>query len=556
MTERTRREQMLTFLLTPAVVLAVVVLAVITYRTTFQIEKLRERSVMEATLSVANEKADRVDKRIVEEDNVVVAVADPAFIGKLAHRWLPTAARETPTVRAVLVLNATGDHEVLDFASRKPGPDDDEFRRLLVYRLLPHLELSRPPIDELRHLHRSIDEQSYLISYWQRQVGDKRYLIVAWHDVPQIVHYLFPRLLEDATGHANMYVADEEGRTVFGEPVRGSQLTVGRPFQTTLYGWRLHATLTTAAEYGANVERRRELEMITVGVSFLVVVSGVVIVVVAAERERRLAALKSEFVANVSHELKTPLALVRMFSELLATDRVRDDAKRKQYLSIIVRESDRLSALIENVLDFARVERGKAAYDFEQGDLGETVKRAVEACRYRAEGEGLEVTLQVAPQLPATLHDARAIELALLNLIDNAVKYAKDGKRLEVVVSPRGARTLELRVVDHGPGIAPEERRLVFERFVRGHGARERQIRGSGIGLALVQHIARSHGGQAWVESTEGGGSTFILTIPVRAGDAGQPRTQQTGESATAGGSEGDGTRPSGQVGVDPNPAS
>lgn len=516
MTERTRREQLLTFLLTPAVVLAVVVLAVITYRTTFQIEKLRERSVMEATLSVANEKADRVDKRIIEQDNVVVAVADVATIGKLARKWLPTAARETPTIRAVLILDADGDHEVLDYASRKPGPDDDDFRRLLIYRLLPQLELARPPIEELRHLHGSVDDQSYLISYWQRELDGKRYLVVAWHDVPQIVHYLLPRLLEDATGHARMYVADEEGRTVYGEPMRGGELTVGRPFQTTLYGWRLHATLTTAAEYGANVERKRELEMVMVGVSFLVVVAGVVIVVVAAERERRLAALKSEFVANVSHELKTPLALVRMFSELLATDRVRDDAKRKQYLSIILRESERLSALIENVLDFARVERGKAAYEFSDDDLGDTVTRAVEAYRYRAEREGVELAVVVAPELPPTRHDGRAIELALLNLLDNGVKYAKDGKRLEVRVAPRGTRTIELRVMDHGPGIPPDERRRVFERFVRGRNARDRRVRGSGIGLALVRHIARSHGGQAWVEPTPGGGATFVVTVAVR----------------------------------------
>ena len=518
MTERTRSEQLLTFLLTPAVVLAVIVLAVITYRTTFKIEKLREQSVMEATLSVANEKADRVDMRSIEQDNVVVTVADVGALSTLGRRWLPTASRETPTIRAVLILNAQGDHEVLDFASRKPGPEDDDFRRLLVHRILPQMDLDRPPLEELRHLHKEFDDQSYLVSYWQQQWGERRYLVVAWHYVPQIVHDLFPRLLEDATGKARMYVADEAGRAVYGEPVRGGELTVGRPFQTTLYGWRLHATLTTAAQYGANVEEKRRLEVIMGGVSFLVVVAGVVIVVAAAERERRLAALKSEFVANVSHELKTPLSLVRMFAELLATDRVRDDAKRKQYLSIIMRESERLTALIENVLDFARVERGKAAYDFEEGSLAETVTRAVEAYRYRAEREGMEMRLEVGVGMADTLHDARAVELALLNLLDNAVKYGRDGKLVEVKAHQRGGRTLEIRVVDHGPGVAEEERRRVFERFVRGRGARGQQIRGSGIGLALVQHIARSHGGQASVEKTPGGGATFIFTVAVRAG--------------------------------------
>ena len=369
MAERTRRELVLTFLLTPAVVLAVLVLAVITFRTTFQIEKLRQRSVIEATLSLANEKTDRLDKRLIEEDNVIIAEADVTSIGSLPRRWLPTAARETPTVRAVIVLDLEGDHEVLDFASRNPGPEDDAFRRMLVYRVLPQLELTRPPVEELRHLHRIFDGQSHLISYWQRQVADRKFLIVAWHDVPTIVHDLFPRVFADTSVHARMQVVDEQGLMVYGTPMRGTEFTVGRPFQTTLYNWRLAVALTAAEELGERVERRRMLEMLMVAASFLVVVSGVIIVVVAAERERRLAALKSDFVANVSHELKTPLSLVRMFAELLASDRVRDDQKRKQYLSIIMSESERLSALIENVLDFARLERGKAAYTFQEADL-------------------------------------------------------------------------------------------------------------------------------------------------------------------------------------------
>ncbi len=516
MAERTRREQLLTFLLTPAVVLGVLALAVITFRTTFQIEKLRQQSVLEATVSVANEKADRLDKRIIEEDNVIIAEADVSALGSLASRWLPTAARETPTVRSVLVLEAGDDHQVYDFASQNPGPEDDEFRRLLIHRLMPHMDLKRPPVKELRHLHRTVDGRSYLISYWQRSHDGKKFLVVAWHEVPRIVHDLFPGMLEDTTGHARVHVMDEEGRTVFGQPTPGGVFTVGRPFETTLYGWRLYATLTRAEELGESVERRRELEMITVAVSFLVVAAGVIIVVVAAERERRLAALKSEFVANVSHELKTPLSLVRMFSELLATGRVQDEDKRQRYLSIIMRESERLSALIENVLDFARAERGKVAYHFEAADLGEVVTRAVDVYRYRVEREGMSIEVAIAPDLPPTTLDERALELALVNLMDNAIKYAKEGGLIRVEVGMRGARTMEVRLSDRGPGIPKEEQRRIFERFVRGKGARDGQVRGSGIGLALVQHIARSHGGQVWVESELGKGSTFRFTIPAK----------------------------------------
>jgi len=516
MTERSRRELLLTFLLTPMIVLGVVALAVITLRTTFQIERLRLQSVLQATASVANEKADRLDKRIIEEDNVVAAETDLSAIGSLARRWLPTASRETPTVRAVLVMRGDGEHDVYDYASQSPGPDDDVFRRLLIHRLLPQLEPSGESAEELKHLHSNINGQSYLVSYWRRIHDGKKYVIVAWHDVPHIVHSLFPRMLEDAMGHARVHVVDEQGRTIYGQPTAGGAFTVGRPFETTLYGWKLFVTLTTAEELSESVERRQELERVSLAVSFLVVVAGVIIVVVAAERERRLARLKSDFVANVSHELKTPLSLVRMFSELLSTGRVRDDTKRQQYISIIVRESERLSSLIENVLDFAQLERGKAAYQFDEGSVGDIVTRTVDAYRHRWEHEGVEIRLDVQPDLPPTLLDDRALELALVNLMDNAVKYAKDGKTIDVSVRMRGARTIETRVTDHGPGIPHEEQRLVFDRFMRGKGARDQRIRGSGIGLSLVQHIARSHGGRAWVESEIGKGASFFLALPVR----------------------------------------
>src|SRR5262249_35654510 len=136
--ERTGRERLLTFLLVPAIVVGVLVLGWVTFRTTFQLDKLRQQSVVEATLSLANEKVDRLDKRIIEEDNVVLAESDLGQLPYVAHRWLLTAARETPTVRAVLVLDPqSASHDVLAFTSRAGGgPDDDAFRRLLAERML------------------------------------------------------------------------------------------------------------------------------------------------------------------------------------------------------------------------------------------------------------------------------------------------------------------------------------------------------------------------------------------------------------------------------------
>jgi len=525
-----RREGRITSLVfLPLVLVAAGVLAYVTIRTNLQVDKLGRQSMLEATLGLANEKADRLDKHIVEEDNVVFAIAAPATLPELTERWLPTAQRETPTVRAILVLDEA--HEVLAFASRAGGAfwDEEAFRRLLTRRMIGDMELGVQREDELRHLHHAYGGQSYLVSYWQRSYAGRRYLVVAWHDIGRIVRETLPTLYTELllqgalpTRSSRVNVVDEDGRIIYGPPLRTGEFTVGVRFPTTLYNWRLQVSPNASEELAAHVQSRRILELSMVTLSCVVIVAGVGAILFAAEKQRRISALQSDFVANVSHELKTPLALVRMFGEMLQSGRVSSEAKQKEYLEIIVRESERLSALIENVLDFARVERGREAYEFARGDVGEAVAKAVAVYRYRAEREGVELTIDVEPGLPAARIDERAIQLAVINLVDNALKYAPDGK----VIAIRAAREgdgIAVRITDQGPGVPEDERERIFERFVRGaqtsaaEPGRSRTsspVRGSGIGLALVKHIAESHGGRAWVEGAMGAGATFVFTVP------------------------------------------
>src|SRR5580658_2878952 len=422
-----RRERLASAVLLPAVLAAVGILAYFTYRTTLQVEHLRQQSVFEATLGLANDKADRLDKRIIEQDEVIFAIADPARLADLAPRWLPTAQRETPTVRAVVVLDEA--HTVLAFASRAGGAfaEEEAFRRLLVQRMCGDMDLARLPPDELRHLHHEYRGQSYLVSYWQRVVtppagadepadpGQRRYLVVAWHDIGRIVKDTMPTLFSEAPTPSRVNVVDEDGRIIFGPPLRSGQFTVAVRFPTTLYSWRVQVSPGASDELTARVQSRAMLELVMVVLSCAVIVLGVATILLAAERERRISALKSDFVANVSHELKTPLALVRMFGEMLQSGRVASEEKRQEYLDIIVSESERLSALIENVLDFARVEKGRQAYDFADGDVGEAVSRAVNVYRYRAEREGVDLTTEVDQNLPRAHIDERALQLAVIN---------------------------------------------------------------------------------------------------------------------------------------------
>jgi two-component system phosphate regulon sensor histidine kinase PhoR len=538
-----QREKLARFVVLPAVLAAVGIVAFFMFRTTLQVERLRRQSVLEATLGLANEKADRLDKRIVEQDNVVFAVADPLRVAELPQRWLPTAQRETPTVRAIVVLDEA--RTVVAFASRAGGAfaEEEAFRRLLVQRMCGDMDLTRMPPDELRHLHHEYRGQSYLLSYWLRVVtspavddpqadpGPRRYLVVAWHDIGRIVKDTMPNLFSEAPTPSRVNVVDEDGRIIFGPPLRSGEFTVAVRFPTTLYGWRVQVSPGASDELTARVQNRAMLELLMIVLSCAVIVVGVATILLATEKERRMSALKSEFVANVSHELKTPLALVRMFGEMLQSGRVGSDAKRQEYLDIIVSESERLSSLIENVLDFARVERGRQAYELAEGSVGDAVSKAVNVYRHRAEREGVELAVHVEADLPKVTIDERAIQLAVINLIDNAIKYAPETGVVAVHAASENG-SIVVRVVDRGPGVPPEDRERIFERFVRGSTARAsasgRPVRGSGIGLALVKHIAESHGGLAWVESSPGHGASFAISIPAGKSREGAPGAGDT----------------------------
>src|SRR5512145_2295018 len=365
MAESSPRQRLLTFLLLPAFVVAVLVLNWITFRNSFQLEKLREQSVVEATFLLANEKADRLEKHIIDQDNVVASLLQPDDHSTFAADWLSVARVQTPTIRAVFLFDlATADREIVGFASRFPGLEDERFRRMLVHLLLPEMKLDLDPQGELRHLHRIVDGDTYLASYWRRELHGRSYLVVAWHDVSAIIEHVFPDLYPETDESSRVNVVDAEGHIIYGKLLPREGLTLGRQFETTLYKWRLNVMMTSAQDLAEAVARRHMLEMVLAGLSGLVALAGSVVILVAAARERKLSNLKSDFVANVSHELKTPLSLVRMFGELLQSGRVENDAKRDEYLRIIISESERLASLIENVLDFAKVERGKAAYQF------------------------------------------------------------------------------------------------------------------------------------------------------------------------------------------------
>lgn len=231
-------------------------------------------------------------------------------------------------------------------------------------------------------------------------------------------------------------------------------------------------------------------------------------------REMALARLKSDFVANVSHELRTPLALIRLYAETLEMGRLTNPEKPKEYYRIIREESERLSALINNILDFSRIEAGKKEYDFHETNLADLVRSTLEAYRYQIEQNGFEFEERIADDVPPVRVDREAIARSLLNLVNNAVKYSSDNKFLGVNLY-RANGAVKIEVIDHGIGIPAGEQGKIFEKFYRAGDPLVHNTKGSGLGLSLVRHIVQAHGGEVFVESAPGKGSKFTIALPI-----------------------------------------
>jgi signal transduction histidine kinase len=252
------------------------------------------------------------------------------------------------------------------------------------------------------------------------------------------------------------------------------------------------------------------------GVLSVLMAGGLVFTYRNVNKEVALARMKSDFVSNVSHELRTPLALIRLYAETLELGRIKTQEKKQEYYCIIRKESERLTALINNILDFSRIEAGRKEYDFRETDIAELVRNTLDAYRYQIEQQGFAFEQQIQSDIPAVYIDREAIARALLNLVNNALKYSANDKFLGVKLYQTN-NVLKLEVTDHGIGITSREQAKIFDKFYRTGDPLVNNTRGSGLGLSLVRHITQAHGGNVEVESTPGKGSKFTMSLPLNA---------------------------------------
>ncbi len=299
---------------------------------------------------------------------------------------------------------------------------------------------------------------------------------------------------------------DREGRLLAGARM-GMDRAAMRTAEENQLPWTLYVTGARSVRE-AGMQVRQRFLLLGIGVMVLFLIAGTYFIARAIRREIEVSRLQSDFVSAVSHEFRSPLTSIRHLSEILALGRVPSEDRRQIYYQTLVKESQRLQRLVEALLNFGRMEAGGRQYQFEEMDASTLVKRVV------ADFEtSRRIELIASGEVCRFEADPEAMSVALRNLVDNALKYSPEDKPVWIEWSSEN-QFVAIRVRDKGAGIADEEMKKIFQKFVRGSAAVAGNVKGTGVGLAMVRHIVAAHGGQIHVASRSGEGSTFTMLLP------------------------------------------
>lgn len=326
---------------------------------------------------------------------------------------------------------------------------------------------------------------------------------------------IYPRMQESSRDELTMWISDTTTGTLSAST--GKIENTEADFSDAL--WYLPGSKLFISINGTSLETLVNSRLYT-NIGLLVMLNLFIIAAAAflyysLRRQMEITRMKADFVSNVSHELRTPLALITMFAETLEMDRVKTEEKKKEYYNIISKEAGRLSRIVNKILNFSRMEAGKQKFSFSTANLNNIIDDILYTYSYHLENKGFTVEFVKENSLPDFSADQEAIAEAVINIIDNAVKYSGDRKEIEIVTKST-AGFVVLAISDRGIGIPDKDKKKIFDKFFRASGGLIQETRGTGLGLSLVKQIVDVHNGTITVGDTPDGGTTFVIKIPVK----------------------------------------
>jgi signal transduction histidine kinase len=246
----------------------------------------------------------------------------------------------------------------------------------------------------------------------------------------------------------------------------------------------------------------------------IILVFGLVFTLRTMNNEIQFSKMKSYFMSTVSHEFKSPLTSIRQMAEMLDRGRVPSKQRKERYYKLILQQSERLSHLIENILDFSKMEENRKIFNFKKDSLFNLVKEAIKSFQDNSTKQAIHISLSNVESIPEVVFDKEAMEQVMHNLLDNACKYSGNSKNIEVSIITKDENVI-VKVTDHGVGISKKDKGKIFDRFYRVGDELTQSVKGSGIGLTIVRQIVKAHNGNILVESSPGKGSAFSVILPI-----------------------------------------
>lgn len=384
---------------------------------------------------------------------------------------------------------------------------------------------------KFRYLSDENENEPYLLAYYPLPDPQSKYvtgLLGLQIDLPRLRARLFPAILKElkVSEHMALAILNEKGDYVIGTEKLAHAPAHVQNLKAPFDFWQVAIYIRDDRPATSERDFRAALGLWGIGILLMSILSGAFIFIRRARRAAQLSQMKSTFVSNVSHELRTPLASIKMMAEMLemqmlarSNNGAATPSRAEQYFGIIRRECDRLGRLIENVLHFAKIERGAAEYRFEYEDPNALLHMALDSFRPHAAAQGFTLTHAFAEDLPELRLDADAFMQVMFNLLGNAVKYSAEHKAIHVRAS-RDAERVAIAVSDNGLGIPQNAQKKIFQEFYRvDQRLSTEQQGGMGLGLTLTKNIIEAHGGEITVESELGKGSTFTFYLPINLPD-------------------------------------
>ncbi len=358
------------------------------------------------------------------------------------------------------------------------------------------------------------ENQSYLFLTAESSGGDRYGMVL---EMGTLARMATDGILEkaDPAGDLSWSLQDPAGKTIVSSIRSDKNEFVNFSLPSEFPGWSLHIKENEMGWPDEWLSKGNGTYLLIFIFIALIMALGLVFTMNTLNQELKLNRLKTDFIANVSHELKSPLTSIRHLMDLLYLNRVKTAEQKQKYYATMIEQTEHLSYLVENILDFSRLEENRKKYRFQQADYAELLSQWIDQTEDHARLRQIRIIRQWEDQLPMLWIDPDAIQQVLFNLIDNAVKYSGDSKQIEVSVTV-DHNEIKTTVSDWGIGIAKKDQDKVFDRFFRCEENLTRGIKGSGIGLTIVKRIVQDHDGSITVDSSPGQGSRFCFRLPVK----------------------------------------